>query len=465
MADTVQFVDKIDASPTVALDLNDGTTWRTLAQVDMSPPALRRSVAGTLLRDGSLIPASAYDNRVLGLTLRVSATSEANLATELTKLHRELDKAKNIIKYQRDGGAAPVFFRTFRSPDYTLDSSAPDPIAKVGVSIIAEPFAYGLRLHPAVDITVNNDPAGAGGIRFDVTGIVGDVPSPAVIVANGDSNLSIFYLATRRHGAPANFDEDHQCEAMTQETDTTTQPNNALYSGGGNNFSRTTFATASMATRLSATIPGGANGPDKRGTYRVFLRYLMTVSTDLIDVQMRLGGDVGPATEKVRLKAHGGNILNLADLGLIQIPAVDPKQVGYNSEDASVGNIVISFQAERVSGSGNLDWDYVVLLPADEEFSITDFIATLDGNIDSQIWDGPNDMVYVGVESLVTVGAGALDGKPRPPARVGSLPLLSPNQTNRIYVLHTRAVDGKDNRRAESHTFDVYYWPRFLYIR
>src|SRR4030042_6530749 len=117
MTQTLQFVDKIDAAPTLRLDLNDSSKW-FLDSKDMSPPGLKRSVADTMLREGAKVCASAYQNRVVKLTLDVKASTKDLLATEIQKLNRELDRAQNILKWKAEGATNPVFFRTWRSPDW-----------------------------------------------------------------------------------------------------------------------------------------------------------------------------------------------------------------------------------------------------------------------------------------------------------------------------------------------------------
>ena len=46
MAITLQFVDKIDAAPTLRLDIDDGTVWKFQRNPspDFSPPVLKRSI-------------------------------------------------------------------------------------------------------------------------------------------------------------------------------------------------------------------------------------------------------------------------------------------------------------------------------------------------------------------------------------------------------------------------------------
>lgn len=484
--DKIQIVDKIDASPTVRLDLNDGSTWFTQRKADLSPPPLRRAVIRSLLTDGSPIPASAYDNRIVRLRLYVTATDMDDLGTQLEKLDRELDRAVNVIKYQRDGATNPVFFRTLRSPDYKLNIEAPAAKAFLDVPILAEPFAYGLRIDSGA-IVVENDPADAGAqpSYFDVTGVLGDVPTPGVFRIDGTTLPASprvqfgFTLASRRHGTPANVTLFRQAEAFTtQSTDTaTTTANDATASGVSPKSSRTTFSSIpGMTLRLIQTgagLLGGTIGPDLRGTYRVYARVKKTVTGDVINVRMRYGtqsllftGDTVALPNSVGDSGVGWQLL---DLGLMRVPAIDdPVTDGYSNVEYKVEtNPLFTLDAERVSGSGNLDWDYVFFVPADEEFALVHWWTP---NASGGVWaviDGPRDKLY----AVDATNNDQLDMNSTVISRVGAIPLLTPNQTNRIVLISAR-IDSPgldkvpvDHIIADSLTIRHSYWPRWLYVR
>jgi hypothetical protein len=150
----LQFVDSIAASPTVRLNLN-APGWTVREGTEFGSAPLDRAVVSTLLVDGDRYPAAAYGNRVLSLVLRVDAASDDEVAVQLQRLYRELDRPTNILMY-RPGTSAPVFFRTFRAAP---DSVVWDPFTKeVTVRVPAEPFALGLR-ETLSAVTVYNDPA------------------------------------------------------------------------------------------------------------------------------------------------------------------------------------------------------------------------------------------------------------------------------------------------------------------
>jgi hypothetical protein len=232
---TLQFVDKISASPTVRLDLNSAP-WSFLVDGhDFSPPPLRRSIAQTMMRSGGTVAAAAYDLRTLRFRLELNAASADAAATEVQKLARELDRSdsmeiggtSNYLKWQ-PGTTAPVFFRTYRSDMKSVREwpTATDGVRIIEVEILAEPFAYGLQ-EDAGTATVNNDPAaGSNGMFFDLTGIKGDVDTPLTFEVDGtnvaDSFSPVSVLASRRRGTPANMPVVLQAEAMSLQNDTST---------------------------------------------------------------------------------------------------------------------------------------------------------------------------------------------------------------------------------------------------
>lgn len=473
MPTVVQFVasipDSVEPNPAVLLDLT-ASPWSVVAEgTDFSPPPLRRAIIDAgVLRDGSEIPASAYDNRVVTLSLLVNAASQNALATQLQALNRELNRARNLLKYQPDGASNPVFFRTFRSPDYTLDinrGTAGENNARLIVPIIAEPFAYGQRVDIQA-VTVNNNPAAATNPMFwEVTGVIGDVPTPLYLFSESDLGSQKTVLAVRRHGVPADTISSRQCESFSATGGDTSNPGggpDAAMSGAGtNNFMRTTFATSQgLGPRLTGSLADATAGdptPNAAylGIYRVFLRARKSVAGDVVTVKQLFGGFHG---EVVTLPLIAGPFW--VDLGLIQFPPGSRARFeGYTGREWAPSLVDYRLYAGRSSGSGNLDWDALLFVPADEELVIVKWENP--SNTMDSIWDGPNDVAYPRHETLsrLLIGDDAASGFTE---ISGKIPLLAPNQTNRIFFMES--VDAAD-LITRSSSMTVSYWPRWLYIR
>lgn len=456
----VQFVDSIVASPTVRLDLCTGV-WILQPSSDLSPPGLRRAVASTLLADGAVIPASAYDNRVIRLVLRLKDpnASSDTAAQQVQKIARELNRASNILKWQ-PGTTSPVFFRTFRAE---FDALYWDPVQRTcTVTIPAEPFAYGLQ-QTASPITVSNDPAaGANGCFFDVAGVFGDVDTPLFLnrpVTNcGEQSL----FAVRRRGTPSAAPFLLQAESMTQNTDTTTQANSGTFSGAGNNYSRVTFATATaMTSRLHILKFPSSASTDARGLYRVFARVRKNGSTSTISVRAVSGTANGVVTN-VFLDAVPvtGTTVQMIDLGLLSIPVgPDPVRNGYSGIELTCEGIFFRFDASRTGGSDTLDVDYFLFCPADDRLSIIAWSPDGPaGGADNLVIDGLNELTYgtiVATGELASVGS---------PYWVGGLPMLTPNTTNRIFHINEVSPQTAEPAFVTTWSFQPYYWPRYLMV-
>lgn len=444
----LQFVDKIDATPTVRLDLNGGAFSLQAEGTDFGFPDLERSVVSTLLQDGGSVPASAYGLRTLTLRLLVSGTDADAVATQMQSLFRELERSRNLLKYQPHT-TAPVFFRTFRSGPESVAIIRSGANQLVSVQILAESFAYGLKTTPISGTSVHAwDPTLANGLYVDVTGVKGDVETPAEIrflASAADSRVTdaTTVMSVRRRGTPSNWVHYVQAEAMTQNTDTTTQPNDGLMSGSGNNYSRCTFATvATMASRVELSTWPVDTKVDYRGTYRVFGRFRRSSATGTINVKF---------TDNDSVVTEATTSIQVLDLGEFTLPTgADPVTDGYSgSEFAAVGK-AFQVKAERTSGTSNLDIDYIAFIPADDRMMITAWGAGVNHALDVK-----------GVTHAINSTATAVGTSSIPSVAGGHQLLLSPNQTNRLYLMRL----GVDSGSAISPDVTVSYYPRYLYTR
>lgn len=468
MASVVQFVDRISASPTVRLDLNSRTSGLMLAadDIDFSPPPLRRAVVSTMLTDGERIPAAAYSNRTLKVPLQLIAATADTAGTILQSLARELIRPNNILKVHLHGMTSPVFFRTFAAPDYTLAMLRLFVAARTTVTleIPAEPFALGLKetLSP---FTVTDDPStGSNGMLFDVTGIKGDVETPLVLtLPTGnlyDSSDPMSVLAVRRRGTGSNVPFWLDAEGMTLGTDTTLPGNSSvMVPGGGNNFTRTSFATNStMVRRIYMDTFPVALTADVRGIYRVFAGVRRSSATGTVNVQ--LGYTSSTAGILVQndavATAESANRCHM-DLGLISFPTgADPVTDGYSNAELVVKGRYIEVRAERTSGSSTLDFDYLLFLPADDCLAIIDWGDAL-STTDEFVIDGIHEMIYTQTTSDEVYGS-------KPSVLAGGFPMVSPNVQNRIFWLR-RVGRGATATKGETTVITVSYWPRYLFVR
>jgi len=466
MAGIVQFVDSIASSPTVRLDLNTmaGGLMVAMEGIDLSPPPLRRVVVSTMLGDGENIPAAAYGNRTLKLPITLVTGTTDTGATALQNLARELTRATNILKLHLHGATSPVFFRTYAAPDYTLAMlrlllSAGTTVT---LEIPAEPFALGLK-ETIGAVTVTEDPAsGTNRMCWDITGVKGDVETPLVLtLPTGnlyDSGDPISILAVRRRGTVANVPFFVQGESMTLSTDTTLPGNDAAMSGTGSNYARCSFGTNSAMTRrvYLDTFPTTIN-VDSRGRYRVFALVRRSSGTGDIGVQLGYTATGSALVQNDEVATSQVTARNHIDLGLISFPTgQDPVTDGYSNTELSVKGRYIEVRAARYSGTSNLDIDYLLFVPADDQLALIDWGDAL-STTDEFVVDGIHHMIYTQTTSDEVYGS-------VPAVLAGGFPMISPGVTNRIYWVR-RSGRGATVTKTETTAIAVSYWPRYLVVR
>lgn len=461
---TARFVDGISASATVRLTVNDGTTWTLLRdEVDLSPPRLKRGWAG-LLTDGETLSWSAFENRVLHLPLVLEASTEALRVAQMQTLARELNRETNF--FELDTGVAPVFFRTYRSPDFDLDTGYGANAWKVTLNVYAAPCAVGLREDIGA-VTVANNPASANGCYFDLTGIKGDVAAP-VVLKDTTGLRQWGALAVRQHGTPSDHVFFAQAESLTLGVNTANPgggPDAAMSGTGTNNFVRTSFANTNWDGRLEWVLSGGTDAQKRalRGDFRFYVTVRRSDATSGMSVMF--SSDNGAAGEQLAVALSTSR--QVIDLGVVSFGAAGPARPGLAATEAPVRAPNLNILARRESGSGTLDWDNVFLIPADEcalawwTGGVT--LTSLDGVIDSV-----NEAVYA-IENGGDPFAGTADVHDIDGVIVvdGGFPEVMPNQTNRFYLLTSGSgllpMDGSDVTLTQS--ISAHYWPHYLYVR
>jgi len=455
------FVDSIAASPTVRLDLNGGP-WTPLPTTEFALPPLRYAVATTMLDDGGEIPASAYDNRQITLRLNLSAANSDAVATHLQQLHRELDRPNNFLRYQM--GSTPVFFRTKRAAPLTIDAPTDGRLLAIEAAIPADPFALGLKQTLAT-ATVAKDPAAVTNpTYFDIAANVlfGDVETPLQLRITSGSSMSFrnAYLAVRSRGTPSSAPYLQQVEAMTMAVDTATQANSGSFSGSGNNYARTTFATdASMIERFTKTPYPASPSAELRGDYNVFLRCRKTVSGDVVKAQLTYAGILNDAVTVPAVWTTG---LGYLPLGLVSMPGgQDPVTDGLGGgTELPVDPGNLSIAAQRVSGSGSLESDLLVFVPAGPNFDDRYALLSLSFSAasDVAVVDSARKRMY-----LLDSGGNVQPGVNNLFVH-GGWPQVKPNQATRVYFNWNFDQAGLT---VAPTTLDVVpvYWPRYLHIR
>lgn len=462
-----QFVtDFLTATPTVSLDLNSASTgiWVTDGY-NLDPPKFVKGYSANALRHGATPTSSVAGNRTLQIPLVLNTADRDAAATAIQNIGLQIS-VDNFLKVQF--GSTPVFFRTFADPDYawevmkTLTQSS-----KVVLSLEAEPFAYGPRVTvTGSPFTVSNNPANATNpCRFDVTGVLGDVPTPLFMLFTSTGGTGApsgvtskwSHIATRRRGTPGNYSNVIQGENMTQGLNATVTAD-ATMSGGSK--SRISFGTTINSLRLSDTFPeNGTATLEARGEYQVYGHFSKTVAGDVITVQLGYGASstTPVLNDTVTLPAVTGPFTTL--LGKVPVPPwSDPVSHGYaGGAQLKVLLAFVGLYAARVSGSGSLDVDYLYFVPADDRTLIvrwpsTDTTYAIDGTTSE---GGSVYALNTSVDTIQTIASpAAITGG-------GGFPELTPGATNRIHFLRNVDPTGVTDPVTDTTTIQAYYWPRW----
>lgn len=467
MGDLIQFVDSIDASPTVRLDLNDEANF-WVRKFDAPPPRLRRSTASNSMRDGIHVGSASYGERVLTIELECIKATQDEAATQIQALWRELDRANNWLKYQPNGLTKPVFFRTYRSDASQLeDVIAQAAMRTFTIEVLAEPFALGLKesLGP---YTVNNDPAAASnGCYVDLGTVLGDVATPLVMWDDATTFVDRYIGVTHTTAAaPLTF---AQAESMTLSGDTTNPgggPDATMSGTGTNNYVRTTFAS-SGAPKLTWTVPATA-----RGRHRVLV--FGRPNTSVTSFTFGVGSSTATASDAANTVTLFGNIDSIGqrlvvDLGVRDFGQGVPEQIGYSSSSTTKGTQSLGVFATRVSGTGSWDWDAVVLLPVGDQVGevLPPSMLLTDGVAARLVVDAVMERVAgMSVAGDPTAGAGTFSASG---AAVGGFPYAVPNVANRVFMVRfdnvTATTPMAQSSVSVSQSVTIAYWPRYLFVR
>jgi hypothetical protein len=212
-----------------------------------------------------------------------------------------------------------------------------------------------------------------------------------------------------------------------------------------------------MVGRVRATIPASPAGVEaKRGRYRVFVRASVPAAATATTFRFRtFAFGIDGANGPLITAAVPSGQFRLLDLGEIHWPPATtaPDAIGYSGLVPTFTERELSIQAERVSGNGNLELDYIYLFPCDERFC-----AVLQGAASGfLILDGPNDATYCMSAGMDPFGASVanriVDGAAGLVPRAGGLPVLVPGVTNRWYMLTGTGTI------TDSATVNISYWP------
>lgn len=466
----VMFMSAPDVAATVRFDCNvRSSTDRVHVLPDFDPgvPQLEGEPDGVSVE---------YGLRTLSFTLRIEGPKATALATQ-SALARELLRTENWLYVQLSDDVAPVWFRLYRAEPGALsfaevyDIDSLHDVWDISMSLPAASFAYGERVTLGA-VTVNNNPAHVTNpCSYTLATVLGDAPTPCRIQINPSNAAAMAgFRWMIAHAAldaayTAVFWQVGASDGWTAGTDTGASAADVDYSNGS--YRAVTFATPTMATRLSGSAPSTPT----RGRYKVLVRIARSDTTSKFS--MRFGQNVGAAyiygdtVVMDRASSTATEHATWVDLGDFTFP----RGVGQvpDSLTATVPTPSVSLQMARDSGSGSAYIDCFALIPVDikgQTQSSVLFSEFTRVGIDTSgglgVWDGDEEAFWAFNSS-----AGLFT--PMPEIR-GGYPQLVPGATNKLHVLQ-QVMGGKPffNEDASddisvSASLVVSYYPRWLWI-
>lgn len=462
----------LNANPYFETDVSNwtpvgGTFVRSTAQFHQGV------ASGLLTPDGVTASVSALaekDPVTVGLSYRASAWLYCAVARSINVQILWYDSLDALLS--TSSTSVSVTANTWTLLDGTFTAPALAATGALRVSMGSTPLASHLLY---VDEARLRQSGGVGGMCFDVTGIKGDVESPLYLTADTAGVVSGITtqrrktaLAVRRRGTPSLAPFALQCEAMDPAPASDTTVSSAAAGASGGSHMRTTFATTQgMFPRFGpATLTPAQPSVDARGTYRVYLRVRQTVATDVIAVQMFWGTTI--ENDKVTLPTSSSTSWKYVDLGLVQNPVgyVDTED-GVSGVETLSGGIGLVVYAQRVSGTGSLDSDVLLLVPADDRLLLLTWPGTAGPSTGatSFVVDSNRGEIY-------GLGASGERFPTNPVEPEGGFPMISPGVTNRVYLARdvgweTAGIGetGPGDDITGTVTVGAYYWPRYLTVR
>jgi hypothetical protein len=454
VGDLIQFVDKIDANPTVLLDINDDQYWATTLFAP-APPLLRRASTGGLLADGDVDAASVRADRIVTFSIDLVCPDQDTKATQLQRLARLIDRESSWLRYRPINAPHPVFFRLKRGDVAELTSNDVQVATLTGtVTMSADPYAYGLRVSGTA--SVKNDPTDASfPMSFELNDVRGDAPTLPRLQIAGTLLSSIKSRSIRVASTSGSRTGVLTAEAITQAaTGWTMSTETGVPSADGGSFVRW---TAGNSSGRDTVLTGYVNLPDvPPGEYRVLLR----AGANLNGTSS--GGTFGvPGSLNRQPAANGG--WRWIDLGIQRLPQGGVPTTAFPPDVAETGFARVFFEWRGNSSAGDfVEVDQALLLPSPgPDVNVAGRSLRARASLASNSFDvsatlgGPAGIIGVGSASLPDAN---------PWIAEGGMPLLVPGVKNRIYVLSTaEGVDDDSNTRVTNVSWS--YYPRYLFAR
>lgn len=394
-------------------------TWASDNEADQDTFNLLDFAQGFTLPEGGWIPQTMSDGQITcteTITFYMQGTSHDSIAGFI----QVLDDWKRKIAWSNDQTQRRVVWLNARwktetntrramvwSLNYSLGSSPFSPYLRESnfmptFTIVIERGWWEELVYHADQTDEFSANGGTDSIGGTVTGDVSARIRQAISVFDSPTAARYLWLGfrTASQGVPANFVPNWELESSTYLLATssdTTVVVDATASAG--NKITTTFAssaalTARFGIRASDVSPG--NPEDQCGIFKCLLRAKMSdASIARVRVSSGFVGNSASSQNKnivnTRVNIVGTSWM-LYDMGTIRLPPFERK-FGISGLETYMGVIG---EAERISGSGNLEMDELILIPLEYGFVSIDALANT-GSV--TVYVNPNEVTEANGEN------------------------------------------------------------------
>lgn len=476
MGDVLQYVDGLGVTPTVLLDLNDESTF-SLSSFSAPPPALRRSVSSSMLRDGDYISASSYGDRALEISLEAWTPSQDLNSAALQTLTRILNQDGIWLRWKPTGATNYTYYSTKRAEVKTVEEVvAASAMRNLTIEIPAAPFCYG-PAEVAIFNVLNDPSPGTDKMMHKLGTIKGDVPAAldiyfatpdgvhkTLIASQADyysSGISSPYYQSLAAGAinsspPAGW-------AVADAADA------AMVGGTRRRFTKTSGTALCRPT--NAVVQQWAGLPP--GDYRVMVRTgAAPAGTEILFFNR----PPSTGSELIRSEAVAKAVVSQSspakdwfDLGVVAMPGGAPlTDIAFPSTFPAAGPALWNVAVYSSVAGMTIDLDAIVLIPAGRPGTKTKIGTVTFPAYTSRIvsWEGHNYSRYANGISSFTPGVSSVVA---PSDASGGNPIVVPGASNVLHFFTTIADPSSGSRAADDKTTATtvvaYYYPTYLYAR
>jgi hypothetical protein len=359
----LRFVDQPSLTPTVLLEVGPYLLAR---EFDPGVPEF----------SGSPLSIGAEDGYRTARMRLQAGTSYADAAAFSNAFVQQLLKPHGWLMFQYDSMRKPMFLRYYRTQTQAADwTNAALGIFEFPIALTCDPYLTGEPITLGPYTITNNPRAGSGNPAFlALPAIKGDAAAPvalSVVPSVEWSGWRPLFSMIGHSGITMPGGGGYTVPIVwpvngagfTAGTDTAAFSANAAYVAGG--FRTVSFATqAGLVTRLSGDVPT----VPPPGTYKVLLRAVRSDTTTTWAARLGQNYGViftawGDTKTMGRTTSPANGFATYLDLGQFTMPygsaGLDESDIGATATPN------IALQIQRVTGTGTLNIDSLVLIPTE----------------------------------------------------------------------------------------------------